>query len=240
MSYLDHLFVLLFALLYPVAGFIGFQRLLRKMAAGHPFERTRLYRNTLLGQCALGAILVLIWSGAGRSPALLGLDLQADRRLLLGMLLTAAAIGLLLAQLSRVVNAGQATIDKLGGRLGRLAPLVPHNGRELALFNLVAISAGVVEELLWRGFLIWYLAQVLPMWAAALISTIGFGVAHAYQGAGNLLRITLVGAAFVGLYLLTGSIWLSMLLHAAIDLLQGRLACEIARRSSVPLHALSS
>jgi hypothetical protein len=130
----------------------------------------------------------------------------------------------------QVKNSDQETIDKLGRRFGRLELLIPHNGSELRHFYGVSLSAGVVEEALWRGFLMWYLTQVFPVWAAAAISAVGFGLAHAYQGTQQIPRITLVGAFFAYLYVLSGTIWLPMLLHAATDVLQGRLAYEIARR----------
>ena len=41
----------------------------------------------------------------------------------------------------------------------------------------------------------------------------------------------LVTAVFALLFLLTGSLWLPMILHAAVDILQGRAAYEIMRRS---------
>jgi membrane protease YdiL (CAAX protease family) len=41
-----------------------------------------------------------------------------------------------------------------------------------------------------------------------------------------------------GLYLLTGSIWLPIILHAAIDILQGRMAYEVMRRSQFDDHDL--
>ena len=86
----------------------------------------------------------------------------------------------------------------------------------------MSITAGIVEETIWRGFLFWYFGQVMPLWAAAVLSAIGFGLAHAYQGFRAVPRIIAVGSIFVLLYLLTGSLWLSMLLHAIVDMLQGR------------------
>ena len=73
----------------------------------------------------------------------------------------------------------------------------------------------------------------MPLWAAAIVSAIGFGLAHAYQGAANVPKITLVGAVFAVLYYITGSLWLPMILHAVFDMLQGRTVYELlrARRS---------
>ena len=84
--------------------------------------------------------------------------------------------------------------------------------------------------MLWRGYLIWFLNQYLPLWAAALISTLGFGVAHAYQGAQSIAKITVVGAVFTVIFILSGSLWLPIILHAAVDLLQGRMAYTVITR----------
>jgi len=232
MSSIDHLFVTLFAVIYPLVGFVGFRRLLRRIEAGRPLNRHDLYRNTIAGHWLLFVMAVLIWVGSGRDWGELGLGSQIDRNFLAGAALTAAGIGVLLLQLSKITKLRQPAIDRLGQQFGRLAPLIPRNGSELARFKLVSLSAGIVEEVLWRGYLIWYLTQHLPLWSAATLSTLGFGLAHAYQGTENLFRITVVGAVLTVLYLLSGSIWLSIVLHVAVDVLQGRLAYEISRRST--------
>jgi membrane protease YdiL (CAAX protease family) len=131
-----------------------------------------------------------------------------------------------------VQNATQDEIDSISKRFGKLSIIIPHNGSELARFYALAVTAGIVEEILWRGFLIWYLNQFMPLWAAAVISTIGFALAHAYQGLANLPQITAVSAALAALYLISGSIWFPIVLHAAIDILQGRLGYDI----NVPEH----
>ena len=110
--------------------------------------------------------------------------------------------------------------------------MMPLNGSELARFNMLSLTAGIVEETLWRGFLFWYLGHVMPLWTAAIISAVGFGLAHSYQGLANIPRVAMIGAVFSGLYLLTGSLWLPIILHAAVDLLQGRMAYEVLRSNA--------
>lgn len=230
MTVLDHLFVVTFAIAYPVAGVIGFRRLLARIDAGVPIDRIQLYRNTMLGHWALLALCLVVWASASRSWQSLGLGLRTDMPFVIAAVLTLLGIAALIAQLTSIQRADQATIDRLGERFGRLSLLVPQNGTELARFYLVSLTAGIVEEILWRGFLIWYLEQMMPLWAAAVIGTVGFGLAHGYQGADHIPRILAVGAVFVLLYLLTGSVWLPVILHIAVDALQGRLAYEIASR----------
>lgn len=232
MTALDHLFVLVFAIIYPVAGFIGFRRLLRKIDAGMPVNRNHLYLNTITWHWVLLALALIVWGNAGRTWGVLGFNLELDVRFLIAAALTVAGIGFFIAQLRQVATAPQKDLRRAKAAFGNLFLLVPRNGSELARFNFLSVSAGIVEETLWRGYLIWYLSQIMPVWVAAVISAVGFGIAHGYQGLANVPRITLVGALFTGLFVLTGSLWLPMILHSAVDLLQGRLAYDVLRRMS--------
>jgi membrane protease YdiL (CAAX protease family) len=183
----------------------------------------------------MAAVLGYFWSVSGRTPDQLGLHLTLDAAFFTGTVVVLTCVGVLVAQFVSVLRSNQSTIDNLSQKFGRLALIVPHNRRELRIFYAVSVTAGIVEELLWRGYLMWYLTQFFTVGAAAIIVTLGFGLAHAYQGLRNIPKITLVGGAFTVLYLMTGSIWLSMFLHIAIDALQGQLACEISQRSSYGL-----
>jgi len=227
---LDHIFVLIFALMYPIAGFIGFRRLLRKIAAGMPVNRNHLYLNTITWHWILFALGLIAWAYSGRPWVVLGFNFEMNVRFLFAAAFTIAGIAFLVAQVRRVASAPQQDLDRVKSGFGALFLLVPRNGRELARFNVLSVTAGIVEETLWRGFLIWYLGQFMPVLAAAIISAIGFGVAHGYQGLANIPRVTLVGAVFASLFVLTGSLWLPIILHAAVDLLQGRLAYNVLTR----------
>jgi len=232
MTLLDHGLVFIIAIVYPIAGLFGFRRLLRRVAAGESVNRSQLYRNTIIGHWTLLLMCMAMWAVAARPWSALGLGLQLDLRFGFGVALTILGVVVLLMQARQVKSATQEQLDGIRKRFGKLSLIIPHNGQELARFYGLSITAGIVEEILWRGFLIWYLDQFMPLWAAALVSTIGFGLAHAYQGLAHLPQLTAVGAAFAGLYLLTGSIWLPVILHAAVDILQGRLAYDVIYRST--------
>ena len=232
MTLLDHLFVLVFAVIYPIAGFIGFRRLLRKIEAGMSVKRNHLYVQTMSWQWVLFALAVIVWAWSDRPWAALGFNVELHFRMLIGAALTVAGIAFLFGQVRQVATASQEEVQGLQGEIGELSLMIPRDGSELARFDMLSLTAGIVEETLWRGFLFWYLGQFMPIWVAAIISAAGFGLAHAYQGLANVPRVVLVGAVFAGLYLLTGSLWLPIILHAAVDLLQGRLACEVLRRNA--------
>lgn len=231
MAFLDSLFVFVFAVVYPIAGFIGFRRLQKKIQAGHPFDRNRLYVSTTSWHWIIFAAGLIVWGHSGRSWVLLGFGLDLNARFLIGAVLTVAGMAFLVAQLRRIGRAGQKDLDRVNAEFGCLLLIVPRNKGELARFNVLSVTAGIVEETLWRGFLIWYLAQSMPLWVAALMSAVGFGIAHGYQGRAQIPRVAAVGAVLAGLYVLIGSLWLPMALHAAVDLLQGRLAYDVLQRS---------
>jgi hypothetical protein len=98
--------------------------------------------------------------------------------------------------------------------------MLPANGVEVALWIVLAMSAGICEETVFRG----YLQQQLSGWTgSATIGILGqgvlFGAGHAYQGPKKVVLIAVWGCVF-GLF-----VWLrrglrsNMIAHAAIDLL---------------------
>ena len=233
MTLLDHGLVFIIAIVYPIAGYIGFRRLLRRVAAGEKVNRSHLYRQTFISHWILFFIWMAMWANSARPWSAVGLGLDLDLWFAVGVILTILGIVVLIMQHRQVKAATPEQIAGIRKRLGNISIMIPQNGNELARFYGLSITAGIVEEILWRGFLIWYLSQFMPLWAAALLSTLGFGLAHAYQGLAQLPQITAVGAAFAVLYLLSGSIWLPIILHAAVDILQGRLAYDVMYRSII-------
>lgn len=231
MYVLDHLLALIILVVHPVVGYISFRRLLRRAAAGETIRASSLYVRTIRGHWILFGAAVAAWLGAGRSLEMLGFGLETDSWFLLAILLTGVAIAVMAVQLNQLARAPAEKLQKIRAGLGNLEFILPKTPQDLRLFYGVSVTAGIVEETLWRGFLIWYLDQFMPLWGAAAISVIGFGLAHAYQGIANVGKTALVGAAFAALFVLSGSLWLPMLLHALVDILQGQAVYRLFRDS---------
>jgi membrane protease YdiL (CAAX protease family) len=233
MTLLDHGFVFIIAIIYPIVSFIGFRRLLRRVAAGEKVNRSDLYRNTFISHWTLFFIFIALWANSARPWSAIGISLEPDLWFAVGIALTVIGIAALIMQNRKVQAATPEELAKLRKSLDCVSIMIPQNGNELARFYGLSVTAGIVEEILWRGFLIWYLSQFMPVWAAALISAIGFGLAHAYQGFRQVPQITVVGAALAGLYLVSGSVWLPIVLHIAVDVLQGRMAYDVMYRTTL-------
>lgn len=99
--------------------------------------------------------------------------------------------------------------------------ILPATPIERWWFAVLSIGAGVSEELLFRGFLLYYLARYLPdlnVWPQILIASAVFGFAHLFQGWRGILATGALGAVFGLLYAVTGSLFVPVVIHAAIDL----------------------
>lgn len=111
--------------------------------------------------------------------------------------------------------------DKTQKAFKHLAFMLPMTQEERAWFALVSITAGICEEVLYRGFLIRYLSNGpwhFGLWIALAIASISFGLAHGYQGISGIIGTGLIGAVMAVIFLSTGSLWMPMALHAILDL----------------------
>lgn len=97
---------------------------------------------------------------------------------------------------------------------------------DLALLVALAALVGFVEETVFRGLLLRWLAP-RGLWSAAVVSSVVFGVLHLVNvPLGARLDVTLVqvgyatalGFAFAAVALRTGVLWPLVLIHAAMDL----------------------
>ena len=85
--------------------------------------------------------------------------------------------------------------------------------------GLLMLFVGFYEEVVARGFLLARCRVLLDArWAAALLSSLLFGLAHLYQGWVGALLTAIVGAVFAGFTLRWGTLWPVILAHAALNL----------------------
>src|SRR3989442_993998 len=92
---------------------------------------------------------------------------------------------------------------------------------EQRLFAVLAVTAGLCEEFLYRGFALWYFTSLAGSVAGFALAAVLFGLGHLYLGRMHVVRTAIVGAVFGLLVTGTGSLWLAIVVHAAMDLLGG-------------------
>jgi CAAX protease family protein len=219
----DHVLFATVCFASPLADWLWlYPRLVRATASGVPGKRVRGYLTNMLTAWGLTACVLALWANRDRPWTDLRLGIGNPLGLGIGFALTVAYMVFARAQRRSVLARPDAS-DLLRRQLGRAAALMPQTPREFQLFLLVAITAGICEELLFRGFVMWYLAVWTGAIPAAVISSVLFGFAHIYIGIPHVIRSGLVGAVFATLVLATGSLWPAIVLHAAVDLFAGDL-----------------
>ena len=113
---------------------------------------------------------------------------------------------------------------KYCGAMRQLHFILPVGAGERRWWVLLSISAGVCEEVFFRGLLPQFLhGQTHGGWqlnpgAAWTLAALLFGCCHAYQGVGGVIRTALAGVMFSLLAILSGGLLLPIVLHALLDM----------------------
>lgn len=225
---LDHPFLVLFAVAFPIYGYIGYRKNRAMLLSGELSLRSEYFR-TMICQWFLLLIGFALWQSQNRDWGGLGLRFELSWHFFAALALALLGVGFFFAQLAGVRRRHKKLLNQLAPAFESLRAFMPHSPKELRTFYGLSITAGVVEELLWRGYLIWYLNYYMPLWGAAIVSAALFGAGHAYQGISEVPKFFLIGMAFSGLYLLSGSVWLPIVVHVAMDMIQGRTAFDYLR-----------
>ena len=131
MSIFDHSFFLIAALVYPIASYVNYRKLLARIAAGERVNRPELYNSTMLGLWLLFAGAVAVWAFSDRPWSALGVSLTLDAWFLAATVLMAIGIAFLVAQLRSVRNMDDDTINQYRQSAGDAEILIPRNGNEL-------------------------------------------------------------------------------------------------------------
>lgn len=217
-SWIDHTLALLLVVGLPLLARRNYARLLAALQDGDRGVLTATFRQTVLRQTALGALLLANWRAAGRPLAGLGLGAPRGAGFVVGAALAALLIGYAGWQCLRVARQEQLQ-QQVRDRLAAtsVGKLLPRSRSELRAFMVVAASAGTWEELLYRGFLVAYAGHWLGGLGGVLAAAAAFGIGHLYQGPSGVAKTGVAGLVAGALLWLTGSLWVPMLLHAAVD-----------------------
>ena len=230
----DHLLALFLLVVVPLHATVTYRQLLARLATGEVGVRIREYRWVIGLQWGLVALVLVLWVFAGRGAALLGLTVPGGWPGIGGLAITAVGLAFLAAQ-GRAIAALE--VDRLEGLKAQLAgarALLPTTDEESATFRWVAITAGICEELIYRGYLIWYLGGYLGGWLGAVLAALLFGLGHFYQGPSGAVKAGVVGLAAGLLFVGTGSLLWPMVLHAAVDLQGGAVGRRVFGESPRP------
>lgn len=120
-------------------------------------------------------------------------------------------------QLVRILPYPERRLIKAKKKLNAVLYILPKNRQEHKWSTMVSITAGICEEILFRGLFYELLAQyMLPLYAI-LIVNIMFGLGHAGTQLKNMLSTMGLGLLWSITYHFTGSLWAPVLMHILVD-----------------------
>jgi membrane protease YdiL (CAAX protease family) len=216
-------FTLLLVVVFPIIDYVLYARLKSTLQI---YAWNILALWSLAGACVwIAQMNYLTLNDLGERPG------KAYRTLLIFGILIAILVLLIGAQNKQ---RKKASPEQLNNSLNGVRRLLPKTSTERAVWIVVSITAGVCEEVLYRGWLLSLFAATLDsVWLGLLISSIIFGFAHAYQGRPAILGTGVIGAVFAILFIFSGSLIPGQVLHAAMDLNNGRALGKVAKRAEV-------
>ena len=180
MTAFDHALTLTLAVILPAYAAWDVPRLAQRVAADPVNARTRDYIWSIAIQWGLTLALIAAWWWAARPIRHLGLRLP-DSPGAWWWTLAIGGVGIaLFAQQAYSIATSpdaQAKVRKQLESQPGVQTILPATPREARAFCAVAITAGICEEVLYRGYLLWYL---LSLWPGRL--------AHRHRGRHPALR----------------------------------------------------
>ena len=198
----------------------------KRLENGEPGVRMSLYATVMRHLWGLALVVTIAWLASGRDLVSLGLGASVSGwQSWLAWGLAAAGCAYLIYSVASAATSVKArqSLRRQIENAGDVDLIRPETSPEYARFRYLAVTAGITEEIIFRGFLIGTLSLFLPLPFAAALSVLIFVLGHAYQGPAGMLRIVPISIVLTTIFVLSGSLWPAIILHAVTDLVGGAL-----------------
>jgi len=222
--WLDHILFIVVGILIPILSLLSSSKNMaiedEEVKMDLPPKKHLYYSNGLM--LWIGAILVITsWNITAKPWSHLGINWPEFSTLSIYLIIALLAIYIIDTAVSTYQYQKGKKIDDED-----MLSIMPQNWTEYSHFIFLAVSAGICEEIVFRGFLINYMSEVLPSNAYNLIMSIIipgmiFSISHFYQRFLNVFKIFSLSILFGAIFVLTKSLLIVAILHALVDLASG-------------------
>lgn len=224
--------IIFFTLVYePIIGYYEYQKF--KISVKKDVNvRSKYYIKIIIGLWIPTIFILLLVSVTELNLKDIGIDIPTINTDPLGSVMTYALLIIVFLYLlivmyycvgyhfsnkirTKLIQAKESQLNTVS-----FSDIIPVTSKEKHLWNYVSLTAGVTEEIIYRGFLMFAFSYIFPdlsIWLVLIFSSLLFGLAHTYQGFSGVIRTTIVGMLFAGLYIVLGSILPLIVLHFLID-----------------------
>ncbi|MEU4543749.1 CPBP family intramembrane glutamic endopeptidase [Nonomuraea dietziae] len=224
------LFVALVVHLAVVSPLLG-----RRTYAALQADRSRYTRTFLAWIAELWGMTAVALLIVGLSSDLdlvdLGMTVPTDLSTFLGMITGLVIVSVVVALVMR--KSGRAMPGQ-----GAFEALVPRTGGERWMAVAMSVSAGICEEIVFRGLLIaMFTSMGAPRPVAAGLALALFVAGHLYQGWRGMVMVALAGFSLTMVYFSSGSLVLPIVIHILVDI-RSLLMARPAERPQPPVREI--
>jgi membrane protease YdiL (CAAX protease family) len=230
---IDHVLIFLIGVVLPLRS-VKTQTMMKEMVFT-PSLKKQLYFGNSLSLWILALVLVLANWLMGRAPIDFGFHWpppELSRNAILSLIAFVLLYGADLVYETAFPKNREKTIQDWKKNI----PFLPASITEFKPFIFLALTAGICEEFVFRGYFISYFYNLLGeeyAIAAVVIPTLLFALVHQYQGKKAMIKIFFMAFFFGLIYYYTGSLWQVMFLHFLVDLIGGFIAWRLLEPNEV-------
>lgn len=225
----DHLFFIIVGIIIPLRTVLGTQPQLARLRFNTRMKIQLYWGNNIWLWMLTGAAAGVWWFN-DRPWDLIGLTPEWVSPSGISAIVLLVFMALYVIETVSEVNGQEQreiTTEHMRSQLGFL----PQTAYEYFHFIFLALTAGICEEFIFRGYFIRYFQCLLPgdytYTLAILLPALIFGFVHFYQGWQAVVKIGAMAIMFGYIFLQTESLWLLMIVHAVIDLIGGLIAWRL-------------
>lgn len=229
---MDLIILIALVVVWPIYSFINIKLNPPEKIRHEPNLRLESYNTTILQLWAFTAAIIGVWTWTDRPFETLGFQHTLDTPTKVTWAAAAIMIAFSAAHLVQVFVSRKA-LEKFAGEFRDVGEhtqlMMPRTGKEYRRSMLVAVTAGVTEEIIFRGYLIWALSLFVHPWAAGALSVLAFVLLHIYQERAGLIQVAIFAVIATVMYLVSGSLWPVIVMHIGVDVLNLSLGWKVGK-----------
>ncbi|MDQ0232181.1 CPBP family intramembrane glutamic endopeptidase [Metabacillus malikii] len=231
MLFTFYMLFLCFLLTYePIWGYISYQRFKRDLLE-KPEEtnrRTKYYKDIMIGLWLPAIVILIVVALSPLSYSSIGITMPTFNTSALGKWPSIVILVLFLVYVVALIyqfillKMSEQFRQKVASQFESMPyqEILPQSPHEKKLWGYVSLTAGVTEEIIYRGFLLFVFIELFPelsVWLHVVLAGILFGLAHTYQGISGVVRTAIVGIFFGLIYFVFESIIPLIIFHFLLD-----------------------
>lgn len=223
------IFILISVLIFVVYPFAGYMQMrkMKKNIHGFSFEKSTWYYETILWSWIPVFLIAILIPLSGLKLQDIGFKFIDLKNSGLSNWIIYITVGLYILFLCYNIYSflllrynNKAREKAATGLPDDIRLLLPVTRKEKRIWILVAATAGITEEIVYRAYLFYALPLIFPqlsIWAVLFISTLLFGLGHIYQGS-EVIKPSILGLIFGFFYIVIDSVIPIIIIHILQDM----------------------